>query len=252
MKPLSIQLYTVRDQTANGNHLQVLQQIADIGYKGVEGHGFDMTPKEFRKVVEDMGMVVSSTWTSPPTAETIQEAVDLAGELGTKYLVAGLWIQDMDSLDHLKASAERVQTGAALLKPHGITLSLHNHWMEFENYAPGLRPVDFFVANAPDLMLEIDIYWCSAFGLNKPEEEVAKFASRAQLLHVKDGPLVRGEPQTSVGMGLIDIPATLGAADPTVTAWHVVELDHHATDMMGAVADSYTYLTSHGLSEGNR
>jgi sugar phosphate isomerase/epimerase len=252
MKPLSIQLYTVREETKDGNHLPILQQIADIGYKGVEGSGYGMTNPEFRKVVEDMGMVVSSTWAPLATPENLQEVVDTAGELGTNHLVAGLWIQDQDSLAHLKESAEKVQQAASLLKPHGIDLSLHNHWMEFELYAPGKRPVDYFIEHAPDAFLELDIYWAAAFGLNDPAAEIRKFASRTKLLHVKDGPLVRNEPMEPVGGGVVDIPAALKAADPSVTAWHIVELDHYAGDMMHAVRESYRYLVGNGLSEGNK
>jgi len=252
MKPLSIQLYTVRDLTKDGNHLKVLQEIADIGYKGVEGHGFGHSPAEFRKIVNDMGMVVSSTWGPLATPETVQEAVDLAGALGTTHLVAGYWIDDLNSPDKLKASAEKAQTAAALLKPHGIDLSLHNHWMEFELYAPGRRPVDYFVENCPDLCLEIDLYWCAAFGLNKAADEVRRFASRAKLLHVKDGPLVRGAHQFAVGNGIVGIDEALNAADPNVTAWHIVELDSYDGPMMDAVRDSYTYLTGKGLSQGTK
>ncbi len=252
MKPISIQLYTVREQTKDGNHLAVLQKIADIGYKGVEGHGFGMGNAEYRKAVEDMGMVVSSTWAPLATLDNVQEVVDTAGVLGTNHLVAGLWIPDLDKIDRIKESAEKLQTAAALLKPHGIDLSVHNHWMEFELYAPGKRPVDYFVEHCPDVFLEIDIYWAAAFGLNDPAKEVAKFASRAKLIHVKDGPLVRGASMEPVGSGVLDIPATLNAADPSVTAWHVVELDEYAGDMMHAVAESYRYLVGTGLSEGNK
>lgn len=252
MKPLSIQLYTVRDLTKDGGHLKVLQKIADIGYKGVEGHGFGHTNPEFKKIVNDMGMVVSSTWAPLATNENLQEVLDTAHELGTTHLVAGYWKDDVDTLEHLKASADKAQTAAALLKPHGIDLSLHNHWMEFELYAPGKRPVDFFVENCPDLMLELDLYWAAAFGLNKPEDEVKRFASRAKLLHVKDGPLVRGEHQFAVGNGLVNIEAALKNADPNVTAWHIVELDSYDGPMMDAVRDSYKYLVGNGLSEGTK
>ena len=81
---------------------------------------------------------------------------------------------------------------------------------------------------------------------------VAKYANRLPILHLKDGPLVQGEPHTAVGGGKMDIPALVNAADPNVLRWLVVELDDCATDMMQAVRDSYEYLTSHGLAEGNR
>lgn len=100
--------------------------------------------------------------------------------------------------------------------------------------------------------MEIDIYWCANFGANNPAEVVSAYRDRAHLLHVKDGPLVKGEPHVAIGSGKMDIPTTLKAQDTTVTQWHVVELDECATDMMKAVKDSYDYLVTNSLALGNR
>lgn len=251
MKPLSIQLYTVRELAKDGNHLNVLQQIADIGYKGVEGHGYGMTPSEFRKVVEDMGMSVSSYFGGFPDPDHIQEFMDTANDLGTKLTVSGFWVEEFESVDAIKRTADRVRPAVETLKANGFTFGLHNHWMEFEK-VEGKWAIQHLVEMAPDLHLEIDIYWCSAFGENDPVEVVRTYRDRAHLLHVKDGPLVKGEPHVAVGAGKMDIPATLTAADPDVTQWYVVELDECATDMMEAVRDSYDFLVGKGLALGNR
>lgn len=251
MKPISIQLYTVREQAKDGNHLQVLQQIADIGYKGVEGSGYGMSDKEFRKVVNDMGMVVSSCWHELPTPDTLQKVVDHAGDLGTDLVVTGFWIPEFETVDAIKKTAEKLNAALPLFKKAGLTFAMHNHWMEFEP-VEGRLAIDWLLDECPDLNLELDIYWCAAFGINKPEEIAAKHRSRIPLLHVKDGTLEKGIPHLAVGGGNVDIKATLEAADPNVLRWHVVELDECGTDMMTAVADSYRYLVGNGFSEGNK
>jgi sugar phosphate isomerase/epimerase len=58
-------------------------------------------------------------------------------------------------------------------------------------------------------------------------------------LHVKDGPMVKGEPHTAVGKGAMAVPEIL-AASPD--AWRIVELDSCATDIFEALADSRAYL----------
>ena len=64
MAPISIQLYSLREASTK-NFDQVLNEVADIGYKGVEPfHLFGNTPAEFRKQVEDLGMRVSSSRSS--------------------------------------------------------------------------------------------------------------------------------------------------------------------------------------------
>ena len=251
MKPISLQLYTVRELAKDGNHLTVLQQIADIGYKGVEGHGYGMTPAEFRRTVEDMGMRVSSYFGGFPDPETINEFMDTANDLGTKLTVSGFWVEEFESLDAIKRTADRVAPAVETLKSNGFTFGLHNHWMEFE-VVDGQWAIQHLIDLVPDLHLEIDIYWCANFGANNPAEVVSAYRDRSHLLHVKDGPLVKGEPHVAVGSGKMDIPTTLKAQDPDVTQWHVVELDECATNMMKAVKDSYDYLVANSLALGNR
>ena len=251
MKPISIQLYTVREQAKDGNHLKVLQRIADIGYKGVEGHGYGMTPEEFRRTVGDMGMAVSSYFGPFPDPDKIGEFIDTAKGLGVDQTVSGLWIEDFDSLDSIKRTADRVRPAIAKLRENGLTFSLHNHWMEFEQ-VEGKLAIDHLIDLVPELNLEIDIYWCAAFGANDPAEIVAKHRDRAPLLHVKDGPLVKGEPHVAVGAGKMDIATTLEAANPDVLKWLVVELDECGTDMMEAVEESYLYLVGNELASGNK
>ena len=81
---------------------------------------------------------------------------------------------------------------------------------------------------------------------------VRQYRNRARLLHVKDGPLVKGEPHTACGQGKVDIKAATDAIDPDICAWFVLELDECATDMMTAVRESYDYLIGEGIASGNR
>jgi hypothetical protein len=70
------------------------------------------------------------------------------------------------------------------------------------------------------------------------------------LLHIKDGPAVRGEPMVAVGDGVLDVPSIIQAGAGS-TQWLIVELDACATDMMEAVEKSYDYLVGKGLARGN-
>ena len=76
--------------------------------------------------------------------------------------------------------------------------------------------------------------------------------ARLPLLHIKDGTLEKDAPHVAVGSGKLDMPAIIGAADPNVLEWLMVELDNCATDMTEAVRQSYAYLTGQGLGAGNK
>jgi len=165
-------------------------------------------------------------------------------------VISGFGPDQFKTIDGCKEAAARFQAAADLLKPHGMAFGIHNHWWEFFT-VDGRFVYDIIMAEAPDIFGELDVYWC-AYGKADPVEFTRKYRSRLPLLHIKDGPLDEGAPHTAVGKGKLDMAAIIGAADPTVLDWLVVELDHCATDMMQAVRESYAYLTSKGLASGNK
>jgi len=254
--PLSIQMYTVRELTKTPDDFRnVVRQIADIGYAGLEaGPPSDMSAKEFRSFVEDLGMKVSSTW-GAPTADTVQETVDIAGDLGVSHIVSCWGPDNFTSLEEIEKTATFFEEAAQLLKPHGLQMLYHNHWWEFEHKVDGVYGWDVLFDRTPTLGGEIDLYWASNFGEVDVPAIVRKYAAKAPLLHVKDGPLVTGEPNTACGKGKMDLPAAIGAADPNMVKWLIVELDDYVgghANMMEAVRDSYTYLTEAGLARGQK
>ena len=251
MKPISIQLYTVRE-AGSKDFPGTLRAIADIGYKGVEFaglHGHD--PKEIAKLVSDLGMKCSSSHTGLPTPESVGQIVETETALGNTRVICGFGPEAFKTVDEVKQAAAKFNKAGELLKPHGMTFGFHNHWWEFDKLE-GKCVYDILMAEAPDFFSELDVYWC-AFGKADPVQIVGKYKSRLPVLHIKDGMLEEGKHvHTAVGSGLLDMPAIIGAADPNVLEWLIVELDACETDMMEAVRKSYEYLTSSGLGEGNK
>ncbi|HVL39057.1 MAG TPA: TIM barrel protein, partial [Fimbriimonadaceae bacterium] len=212
-KPLSIQLYTVRDVIAESNPVEVLQRIADIGYEGVEGFGYGYSPQEFRRIVEDMGMVVSSYFGPIPNPQNITQIVETSQALGVKQFVTSFWIADYETVDDIRRTADTIAPAVEALGSAGLEFCLHNHWFEYEKI-DGKYKMQHLLEMVPGVKLEIDIYWAAAFGQNDPAEIVREYRSITPLLHVKDGPLVQGEPHQALGDGKMDIAACLEAADP--------------------------------------
>lgn len=251
LKPIALQLYTLREE-AKTDYRAVLNRVARIGYRGVEPAGFyNLTPQQFRKEIEDLGMTICSShgpWAKP---DNLQQTVEVCGVLGLDLAATGFGRNDFASLDAIKKTAETVNGMCDTLGKSGLRLFLHNHDHEFA-MVEGRLAYDWFAELAPKALFEIDIYWSANFGANDPAEQVRKFKGRAPLLHVKDGPLTKGEPMTAVGQGKVNIPAAIAAADPAILRWLIVELDACKTDMFTAVEDSYRHMTGKGLAAGNR
>lgn len=249
MKPISIQLYTLRQYTEK-DFVGVLKKVAAMGYKGVEPAGFfGLRPKEVVRIVRDLGMVISSSHTPWTSAGNAGEAVEIAEILGVNKVCCGFGPPEFATLDAIKKTAETVNKTVAAVGRYGMKVFMHNHWWEYEKVG-GRLAIDHFAELAPDVLFELDTYWAANFGANDPAGQVAKFKARTPLLHIKDGPLVKDAPHVAAGGGKMDFHKVIGAADPAVLEWLVVELDSCATDMMKAVEDSLRYLTSAGLGEG--
>jgi sugar phosphate isomerase/epimerase len=155
------------------------------------------------------------------------------------------------SLDGVREVAAEFQAAAEVARPHALRLCCHNHWWEMQEF-DGQIAYDVFMAEAPDVFGELDVYWASNFERIDVPKLVTKYASRLPLLHIKNGPLVKDRKHTAVGAGKMDIPAVIAAADQTVLEWLIVEIDACEGDMMTAVRESYDYLVGNGLAKGSR
>lgn len=267
MKPISIQLYTLRDECRK-DFAGVLKRVAAIGYKGVEPAGFfDLKPLELRRIVEDLGMVISSTHSPWVRPDTIQQVIEACGDMGVKLAAAGWGPQEFKDLDAIRRTATIAAEMDSSLRKAGITLVVHNHAWEFEALGGRIKH-EIFAEMCPKVQFELDTYWAANFGENDPAEMVRRFASRAPLLHIKDGPLTKPEeaynpvthrmeirneaPLLPVGSGKNDINGIIRAMDPAVTQWLVVEQDTCDADVFECVKKSYRYLIENGLAEGNK
>lgn len=250
MKPVALQLYTVREAAAQ-DFPGTLKQVAEIGYKGVEFaglHGYNAV--EIRKIIDDLGIVTCSCHTGLPSPENVSEIVETQLALGSNRIATGIGESQLQTVDQCKAAAEHLALAAELIAPHGITLGYHNHWWEFHKVEDGRFAWEVLMQEAPAIFAELDTYW-SSFGADTIDV-INRYKSRIPLYHIKDGMLDRNLPQKPVGSGKLDFAAIIGAIDSDVTEWLIVENDDSDIDMMESAKLGYQYLTSHGLAAGNK
>jgi sugar phosphate isomerase/epimerase len=239
-KPLGVQLYTVRDRMKSDRD-EVLSRIAEIGYGAVEPYEPLNDPGGFRRVADDLGLVVSGTHAYALLTHDTGEVLDAVAALGTDAVIvpAGIPAEDFTTRDGVLRAAGLLNGLAEKAAPYGIRLGYHNHWWEIEPRVGGRHAIEVLADElAPEVFLEIDTYWAAVGGADVPAL-LRRLGDRVLALHVKDGPGVKGEPHTAVGSGVMPVPDIL-AASPG--AWRIVELDECATDMIEALAAGYAYL----------
>ena len=243
MKPIAVQLYSLREASAE-NFDAVLEELAEIGYQGVEPFNlFGKTPRAFRRQVEDLGMTISSSHTPWANRTAPEEVVEILAELGLNRAIGGFNPEDFADRAAIQRTADTCAALIEFLAPRGFELALHNHWWEFE-LIDGRPACHILQELVPELRFELDTYWATNFGACDPAAELQRINSRVPLLHIKDGPLEPKQPHVAVGSGKMDVQAIVNAADDSVLEWLIVELDACATDMMTAVRESYNYLSN--------
>ena len=247
--PIALQLYTVRNLIAASTYAAVVEQVAAIGYPGVETAGFPgTTAAEAAKLFKRLGLQVPSGHFPLPLGDAQTRVLDEANSIGCKRLVSGRGPDDFKTADAIKQSCDLFNQASAVARANGMSFAIHNHWWEFEKLAD--RPVYEIMLDHLDqhVLFEVDVYWVKTAGAD-PAKVVAQLGKRAALLHIKDGPCERGQPMTAVGEGIVDF-AAINAAGGSKADWWIAELDECATDMMEAVRKSYQFLTSKGFDRG--
>lgn len=248
-KPVALQLYSVReflDQDFEG----IVRQVADMGYVGVEPYGgMPGGLTEAASLFAELDLEICNCHIGFPDDANKDAVLAAADAFGLKRVaVAYLPPDEFASLDAIKRTCERLNGAGQFASANGLQLGYHNHWWEFQ-HLNGQSTLEVMLQELDEaIFLEIDTYWVQVGGVDVIEA-LQQAGSRAPLIHLKDGSLDKDDAMTAVGSGKMNVPAIIDETAETAE-WHIVELDRCDGDMLQAVQDSYTYLTTNRLARG--
>ncbi|MCD8101160.1 MAG: sugar phosphate isomerase/epimerase [Alistipes sp.] len=246
-KRVGLQLYSLRE--AMGQDPEgTLKIIAGMGYKELEtasyrdGKLYGYSPAEFRAIVEDLGMSVSSAHLGHPyDAENEQEVMDWWDLALDTQVAAGCRYAIMpsfpigDTLDDIKLYADYWNRVGEMANGKGIRFGFHNHNREFEQ-RDGHVIMDYLIENTdPDkVFYELDVYWAQVGGTD-PVAYIEKWGSRIPVLHIKDESII-GES------GNLDFKAIFDAAYAQGMKDYYVEVEKYTLPPENCVQKSFDYL----------
>ena len=248
-KPLAVQLYSAREELAR-DFEGTVRQIAAMGYAGVEPYGgMPGALADNAALFRELELEVCCSHIGYPDDDSKDSVLELAAAFdATRVAIAFMPPAEFETVGAIKATCERLNAAGEWARSHGLSLSYHNHWWEYKQLN-GVATLDLMLDELSDAVsLEIDTYWVQVGGLDAMDV-LRQAGARSPLVHLKDGPVDVDGNMTAVGGGKMDMPALVAVSQPT-TDWYIVELDRCATDMLDAIADSYSYLTGAGLARG--
>jgi sugar phosphate isomerase/epimerase len=244
LKAFGLQLYSLRDIFPK-DPKAVLKQVADMGYKQVEGFERDkgifwgMSATEFKSYMESIGLTMLSSHCD--TTKDFEKKAAAAAAVGMKYLIFPFEGADK-TIDDYKKYAEDFNKKGEICKKNGIRFAFHNHDFSFKAIN-GVFPQDILMQNTdPSLVdFEMDMYWVVTPGQD-PVAWLKKYPKRFPLVHVKDRTKNATDRADSctLGQGNIDYPSILKEAKKYGVKYYIVEQEKYegTTPIDSAKADA--------------
>lgn len=244
--PVSLQLYTLRDETAK-DFKGTLEKVANIGYKGVEFAGYGgLTAAQMKAELDRLGLKVTGSHVGMDILRNnLEETIAYNLEIGNKYIVCPG--TKGDTKEHYLEVADFFNRVGEKCKEKGLQLGYHNHAHEFKLF-DGEYALDILYnnTNAELLKVELDTYWVQYAGVD-PIAYMKKYAGRCPLLHQKDMEAGEEKGFTEVGNGIMDIKGIHAAVEEIGVEWFIVEQDRCVRPQLESVAISFNYLKSMGF-----
>jgi sugar phosphate isomerase/epimerase len=196
-KRVGLELFTVRDAMQT-DYEGVLARIASFGYKEVEPAGGynNMSPKEFRAMLDRYGLSMPSTHSGLPAGDDVESRLEGARAMGLKYIenlgggggggrarggaaapagpggappaanagrgrggAGGGGGRPGATEESVKRQAQALNENGKVAQKFGLKMIVHNHTQEFAPLAdkPELRPYDILLAETDPALVTMQL-----------------------------------------------------------------------------------------------
>ncbi len=282
MARIGVQGMMLKEPIATDGVYSVLERMARLGYKAIEISQVPMSEEnvaQMERARAELGIefaAISSPLAQMGGGQQI-DALDThydkllsdARRLGTSLMrIPMMPFPVMASRTATEEFIAKANQFATRLRGDGITLTFHNHHVEFAKY-DGKRIIDMIRDGAPDLRFEVDVHWVQRSGVN-PVSFLNEYAGLVDLIHLKDyrvghlpGDAVKllaaGDHAgfmnaftgiiefAEVGEGNLDFTAIIETALATGVTWMLVEQDNlYGRDPFDCLTTSRDHLYALG------
>ena len=258
-----VQLHSVRTALKKDPD-RVLQALASIGFKDVEGYSrpetIALAPKfkQYGLTVRSCQVetpLLTANWDPYPELKKIAlpEAIDSLAGAGIEFFTMGYISPGArgDYDDFFRRAADRMNAAAELCRKSGLRFAWQNHAFEFEGQ-PGHRPIDIYKERLDQKLvgLELSVFWASVAG-EDPLRLLKEWKGHVPLLQLNDKAKAASRQFSEnialgafveAGSGDIDFPAILKAAPAAGVRVMFAGQDETTGDPIEGLRRSFAYL----------
>jgi sugar phosphate isomerase/epimerase len=200
---VGLQLYSIRDDMRK-DPVASLKEVANMGYgyvehaKYVNGKFYGFEPKEFRKILDDLGLKMISGHTvfnkshwdeiAQDFSDAWRQLVDDAAILGQKYVVSPSMDMTMrDDYDDFKRYMDIFNKCGELCNKQGMKFGYHNHDFEFSESLNEQSLFDIMMTSMDPKLVVVQLDIGNLYNGGAVAIDVVKqYPGRFENLHVKD------------------------------------------------------------------
>jgi len=202
---IGAQLYTLRDHMKTPQDIaKTLRELRKIGYQAVQVSGIGpIEPRELKKILEDEGLYACATHVGyERLVKGIEGVIEEHKILQAPHVACPGLPSEYHNEEGYKKVAKELSKVGEVLKENGLTLSYHNHHLEFEKYGGKVGLDILFDESDPEcLQAEIDTYWVQ-YGGGDPAAWCRRLKGRLPLVHLKDMGIKDGVKLLSRSLGV--------------------------------------------------
>jgi sugar phosphate isomerase/epimerase len=244
-----IQLYSVRDDMKL-NPLSTLQQLSKMGYVYVEHANYvdrkfyGWTAKEFRKVLDDLGLKMPSGHTvmrfshyddaKKDFTDAWKFTVEDAAVCGQHFVISpSIEESSRKNYDDLRKMLDLFNKSGELCNKSGMKFGYHNHHFEFLESLNGRTMFDIILSETdPKLVMQQLDIGNMINGGAKALDIMKKYPGRFQSMHVKDE-IKSNQPNqeeyisTILGKGIIPVKEIIDLGRQWGTTDFIIEQESY-------------------------
>lgn len=200
---VGLQLYSVRNEMKK-DPVGTLKELAQMGYRHVEHANYvdrkfyGFTPKEFKKILDDLGLKMPSGHTvmgknhwddaKKDFTDAWKYTVEDAAYMGQKYVISPWMDKSMHkTYDDLVHSLDVFNLCGDLCQKSGMKFGYHNHWAEFTEELNGVKLFDIMMPrmDVNKVVMQLDI-GNMYIGGAKALDVIGQYPGKFEMIHVKD------------------------------------------------------------------
>ena len=239
---LGYQLFSIRDRMQE-DAISTLKALKAVGYEDFEVYGYDeasnkiygYTPTEFKGILDDLGLTVSSGHygfsdylhkSDDEVSYFVDQCIQAAKAMDTSYITWPWLDPKYRTLDNFRLMSDKLNKIGEQVYKSGLGFAYHNHGFEFEK-EDGICGYDIILKETdPSLVkLQLDMYWLIHSSDLSPKDIVETHTGRVVMWHIKDMHKVSRD-YTELGNGTIDYLSMLPQFDQS-------GLDHYFIEQGG-------------------